>query len=148
MSNTVRPVYNSRGKRSQSPNGYGYLTEKGYIRIWDTSQKRYRMEHDVVWEKHFGNIPKGMQIHHKDGDKTNNDISNLELVDALTHKRKHSDCVEIDGVQYKRCGKCKELHPISEYYKRKSGISPWYKKCCITNAVENKRKRKYKNENQ
>ena len=34
----------------------------------------------------------GHQIHHKDGNKLNNNISNLELVDTLTHKRIHSGC--------------------------------------------------------
>lgn len=139
-----RNKYNTRGKISNSPTGYGHLTEKGYIRIWDTEQKRYRMEHDVIWEQHYGKIPNEMQIHHKDGNKTNNNIENLELVDALQHKREHSGCIIIEGIEYKPCRKCGEYRPIDDYYKRESGISPWCKSCCVKNAVENKRKRKGK----
>jgi len=82
------------------------------------------------------------KIHHKDGNKLNNDISNLELVEPLYHKRTHSECELRDGEWWKPCRNCGELKPIGDYYKRKDGISPWCKQCCIKNAVANKRKRK------
>ena len=34
--------------------------------------------HRLEWEKHHGKIPDGYIIHHKDEDKTNNTINNLE----------------------------------------------------------------------
>lgn len=120
----------------------GYITEKGYRRIYDKKQKRYRMEHNVIWEENYGKIPYGMQVHHIDHNKLNNNISNLKLVDSLTHKRIHSGCVEKNGILYKPCRKCNELKPIDDYYKRKVGISPWCKQCCVKNAVENKKRRK------
>ena len=138
----MRDKHNERGKISSAPQGYGYITRKGYHRVWDTKQKRYRFEHNIIWEKCYGEIPKGMQVHHIDGNKQNNDISNLKLVDSLTHKRMHSGCVEKNGVLYKPCRKCGVFKPITEYYKRKDGISPWCKECCIKNAVENKKRRK------
>jgi hypothetical protein len=138
----MRKEHNTRGKKSTNEFGYGYITSKGYHRVWDTKQKRYRLEHNIVWEEHYGKIPKGMQVHHIDHNKLNNDISNLKLVDSLTHKRIHSGCVEKNGVLYKPCRKCNELKPIDDYYKRKVGISPWCKECCVKNAVENKKRRK------
>jgi hypothetical protein len=36
--------------------------------------------HRVVWVYHNGMIPDGLQINHMDGDKSNNLVSNLELV--------------------------------------------------------------------
>lgn len=120
----------------------GYITSKGYHRVYDKTQKRYRFKHNIVWEKYYGKIPDGMQVHHIDHNKLNNDISNLKLVDSLTHKRIHSGCVEKDGILYKPCRKCNEFKPIGDYYKRKSGISPWCKQCCIKNAVGNKKRRK------
>lgn len=120
----------------------GYITSKGYHRVYDKTQKRYRFKHNIVWEKYYGKIPDGMQVHHIDHNKLNNDISNLKLVDSLTHKRIHSGCVEKDGILYKPCRKCNEFKPIEDYYKRKSGISPWCKQCCIKNAVGNKKRRK------
>jgi hypothetical protein len=120
----------------------GYITSKGYHRVYDKTQKRYRFKHNIVWEEHYGKITDGMQVHHIDHNKLNNDISNLKLVDSLTHKRIHSGCVEKNGVLYKPCRKCNELKPIDDYYKRKVGISPWCKECCVKNAVENKKRRK------
>lgn len=35
--------------------------------------------HRAVWEAHNGPIPKGMWINHKDGNKLNNQLSNLEV---------------------------------------------------------------------
>ena len=44
--------------------------------------------HRDVWEKHYGKIPNSHDIHHKDHDKTNNNINNLELLRKDDHARK------------------------------------------------------------
>ena len=46
--------------------------------------------HRYVWEKHHGEIPEGCEIHHKDKDKTNFEISNLELVGISEHHKNHA----------------------------------------------------------
>ena len=66
------------------------------------------MEHVLVWEQHNGPIPEGYQIHHIDGDKSNNSIENLQLVSALDHKRILEGCKLIDGEWYKPCSVCNE----------------------------------------
>jgi hypothetical protein len=50
--------------------------------------------HRSIYENHFGPIPKdefgrSMEIHHKDGNHENNDISNLELVTLQKHFEIH-----------------------------------------------------------
>ena len=45
--------------------------------------------HRYVWEREVGTIPKGCQIHHIDGNKANNDISNLAIMTATGHQRLH-----------------------------------------------------------
>lgn len=45
--------------------------------------------HRQVWKDHFGDIPDGYQIHHKDENTLNNDLSNLECVTAKQHLHKH-----------------------------------------------------------
>ncbi len=100
------------------------------------------MEHDVIWEQAHGPIPEGHDVHHKDRDKLNNCLDNLELLSKLHHKREHSGCFVKDGLTWKPCRKCGMPFPVQHYYKRKDGISPWCRPCCVQNAVENKRKRK------
>lgn len=46
--------------------------------------------HRAVWEHYNGEIPEGYQVHHVDGDKSNNDISNLALLDKHLHAARHS----------------------------------------------------------
>lgn len=46
--------------------------------------------HRYVWEKNFGEIPKGYEIHHKDKNKLNWSIDNLELIEIEKHHRKHA----------------------------------------------------------
>lgn len=133
-----------RGPTSSAPGGYGTITPKGYRRVWDTSQLRARMEHDVIWERHNGPIPEGYDVHHIDRDKLNNNLPNLELMKRVDHKREHSGCKLIAGQMYKPCRKCGVFHPVRDYYKRKDGISPWCRPCCIQSAIENKRRRNSK----
>lgn len=45
--------------------------------------------HRWVWSNHHGEIPKGFHIHHKDGNRSNNCIENLELISAGDHVRLH-----------------------------------------------------------
>lgn len=46
-------------------------------------------EHRLIWIKEYGEIPKGYVIHHIDGDKTNNNLSNLECISLSEHSRRH-----------------------------------------------------------
>ena len=53
-------------------------------------QRHGKRLHREVWQHHNGPIPKGFHVHHRDGDRTNNDISNLELLRAGEHMRHHA----------------------------------------------------------
>lgn len=55
-------------------------------RYYQRSKKRL---HRVVWEYHYGKIPEGFDIHHKDGNPGNNQIDNLELLLRREHHQKH-----------------------------------------------------------
>ena len=54
--------------------------------------------HRLEWEKHFGPIPNDAVIHHKDGNKKNWDIFNLQILSRAEHIREHSDIVHRKGV--------------------------------------------------
>ena len=47
--------------------------------------------HRYVWELHYGEIPEGYHIHHIDFDKSNNDISNLQLMSKEEHMQLHGE---------------------------------------------------------
>jgi hypothetical protein len=51
--------------------------------------------HRVIWEQHRGSIPTGYQIHHINGDKSDNSFANLECLGAAEHKKLHA---QQDGV--------------------------------------------------
>ena len=46
--------------------------------------------HRVVWEYYFGKIPKGFAVHHIDGDRQNNHITNLQILTLSEHGTLHS----------------------------------------------------------
>lgn len=95
----------------------GTITPKGYRRV--KVNGRSILEHVLVWEEAEGRkVPPGHDIHHRDGDKLNNDRSNLQLVTKLEHKRIHSGCELRDGEWWKPCGVCGELKPIT--------VEHWY----------------------
>jgi hypothetical protein len=48
-----------------------------------------RFMHRVVWESNFGPIPTGWDVHHLDGDRTNNAPSNLAVLPKSEHTRLH-----------------------------------------------------------
>ncbi len=52
---------------------------------------RYVQEHVLVWWKNTGHVPaKGEHVHHKNENKGDNRFSNLELLTAADHAKRHS----------------------------------------------------------
>lgn len=91
-------------------------TKKGYFRFAKDSDGKLRFEHCIVWEKHNGKIPLGMQIHHIDFDKGNNKIENLQLVNPLEHKRLHSGCRLVGNEWEKPCRVCGEYKKATKEF--------------------------------
>lgn len=55
--------------------------------------------HRLVWIKHNGEIPKGYVVHHKDENKLNWDIENLELISRSEHLKRHKNIVKRPGIR-------------------------------------------------
>lgn len=67
------------------------LSKKGY---YDGYHKRKRLRlHRYIWEKHNGPIPEGYDVHHIDGNKLNNDISNLIMLTPSEHHKIHANAL-------------------------------------------------------
>ena len=58
---------------------------KGYLRY----KRKYC--HRLIWEQDIGPIPEGYDIHHKDGNKLNNLLENLECLSKADHMRLHAN---------------------------------------------------------
>lgn len=58
--------------------------KRGYCLIY-IPQRGWVKEHHWVWEQHNGNVPKGMILHHIDGNRLNNKLDNLELMNPKEH---------------------------------------------------------------
>lgn len=62
-----------------------YLTS----RLTNGCIRESRRIHRMVYEAFRGEIPKGFQIHHIDGNRQNNRVDNLSLVDPVSHSKEH-----------------------------------------------------------
>lgn len=69
-----------------------------------------RLLHREVWKYHFGPIADGHQIHHRDRNKANNDISNLECVSLEDHSRFYN--IGCNGSVH-RCGQPASTEPMT-----------------------------------
>ena len=63
-----------------SDTGLVYSLENDILIPLNEGQRKQSLVHRLVYMAHVGDIPKGMQINHKDECKTNNCIENLEVV--------------------------------------------------------------------
>ena len=61
------------------------------MRKYSYERMKAKKEARRTWAKHNGPIPPGMHIHHKDRNRFNNDISNLEMLTAYDHWKEHHD---------------------------------------------------------
>jgi hypothetical protein len=83
MENYIRVTTEQHSLPVQIFNGKKYWLYKGE-RYFSSSNKRLHIE---VWKFFKGEIPKGYHIHHIDGNRENNNISNLAMVQAELHLR-------------------------------------------------------------
>lgn len=83
--------------------------------------------HRYVVECEKGEIPKGYHVHHIDGDKSNNDISNLKLMKAEEHVSLHS--VESEqGQKNVESGLLDSIRPLTKEWHASQEGHEWHKK--------------------
>lgn len=91
--------------------------------------KRQRL-HAYVWEYYNGDIAEGYEVHHKDEDKSNNQISNFIILLGLKHRKLHIDehLKDDNWLAQARENMIKNVIPkAKEWHKSEKG-SEWHKK--------------------
>ena len=78
------------------------LRSNGY---YARTTKERGLLHRDKWEYYNGKIPIGYQIHHKDNNKLNNDIDNLELIHEVDHSYHHLHTCPKCGYKFNRNSK-------------------------------------------
>jgi DNA-directed RNA polymerase subunit RPC12/RpoP len=81
--------------------------KKGY---WISTTCPKIRAHVWVWEQYYNRkCPKGYHIHHRDGNKSNNSIENLELMERSRHLSLHMQSAERKEFASKNCDKIRHL---------------------------------------
>ena len=92
----------------------------GYYQISSRKEGNHgKLLHRVVWEDFYNkSIPEGYDIHHKDGNKENNEIWNLQCCEHSNHMRFHGMNIS-DEMRLKKSKRLKgENNPCWKDYAR------------------------------
>lgn len=107
--------------------GYKFRKDKksGY---WLCSKLQKRL-HIYIYEKYNGKVPKGMEVHHIDMNKDNNEIDNLKLLTKSEHNKLHYSLLsDEEKERRKKIIREKSLPKLQEYNKLNPKSKEWYQK--------------------
>lgn len=83
--------------------------------------------HRYVWEQEVGKIPDGYQVHHKDQDKSNNSIENLELMLVGEHQKLHGKLLTDEQREWRRNNIIENAVPKATEWHRSEEGHEWHK---------------------
>lgn len=114
-------IYNGYVFTKDRKRGY-YLSAKPIY-----NGKRINL-HRYVWIINKGDIPKGFDVHHKDANKDNNDISNLMLLPGGKHSKYHINKEMLEHYDERKNRFIKFAHPEAIKWHKSSVGREWHKK--------------------
>ena len=94
-----------RGLKMEKLHGKPYVDRQGYLRAHEYATRKCRRVHRMVWEHHHGRkLQPHEHIHHIDGNKQNNAVKNLGVVDKAHHQELHG-CTPMTSFTCRLCGR-------------------------------------------
>ena len=127
--------------------GYKFRKDKKtgyYLSSKKIGVSRVRL-HRYMWMKYYGEIPKGFEVHHKDGNKDNNEIENLELLTKDKHLAWHAENIP-EELKIKWKDSLKAARPkAAEWHKSEEGRK-WHSEIAAI-SWEKRKAQKYKCKN-
>jgi len=101
--------------------GNAKICNSGYYRISSKKEGNHgKMLHRLIFEDHHNiEIPEDSIIHHKDGNKLNNDIDNLILMSRGEHSTLHHIGMKHSDETKKNFSKMRKGHLVSEETRKK-----------------------------
>lgn len=116
----------------------GYLKQGGYIEysFGGRGNRTRKYAHIIVAENALGKpLPKGVQVHHVDGNPSNNDARNLIIcpTDAY-HKMIHQRTRAFDAcghADWRKCHFCEQYDDPSKLYLHPNGTTAFHRDCRI-----------------
>lgn len=109
-------VFDNLSFRKDKRTGY-YLNAKTHKRL-----------HVYVWEYYNGEIPEGYHIHHKDFDKSNNEIDNLVMLAASEHEKIHGNNITDEERKRRAINMRENAMPKAKEWHGSEEGSEWHKK--------------------
>jgi hypothetical protein len=97
-----------------------YSDNNGYVRmhIPGTGNGAYVLEHRWVMQQVLGRLLSRKEVvHHRDGDKHNNNPCNLVILTPGEHMSHHRKTSRYSTATEKRCALCKQIKNRSEFCK-------------------------------
>ena len=96
-------------------------------KYFSNSNVKPKSMHQYVWSFYNGDIPKGYEVHHKDLNRYNNDISNLELLEKHEHKKLHAKMLTQEQREWRKNNINEKARPKAvEWHKSEEGLE-WHK---------------------
>jgi hypothetical protein len=113
-------------------NGRCYYKHPRQKYFYTSNKKNYsKCLHREMWFDAFGKIPKGFDIHHRDGNAFNNTLSNFELKEKNKHQSEHSKKRVKENPQFFIDLQKKGIAVAPEWHKSKEG-EEWHRQNAIT----------------
>ena len=90
----------------------------------DYFQQNGKALHREVWAETHGPVPEGFEVHHRDHDRSNNSLGNLELLEGTEHARLHANNLENRRRALEQLPAAREL--AKEWHQSEEGRA-WHK---------------------